>query len=157
VPLSPRFQRLIAPGLAAGGAILPWLLAAGGHGLPRRIAQGSVLGSLVVLLGLVAWSGTARLRREGAARWLRAVGSARLVAFSFAVHFAGLSFEVGHGYYRDEGIYRAAAERINPGCAAAAEHHLRASAVLPGGVEPVAPRFVPRAVDRDGARVHRTG
>ena len=87
----------------------------GCSGLPWHLAQGIVLASLVSLGAAVAAAIGRVLAREWAASRAAAVAWPLLVALALVVHFAGLSFEVGHGYYRDEGIYRAAAERINQG------------------------------------------
>lgn len=101
--------------MAALAVTVPWLLDAGGHGLPRRGAQLAVALGLAGLAGIAASTSWRLLRAElRASRWV-GWGLLALGVLSVGVHFAGLSFEVGHGYYRDEGIYRAAAERINGG------------------------------------------
>ncbi len=96
----------------AAGTIGPWLLAAGGVDIPRRLAQCAVAVGLGLLFGSSGRSAFGIWRRESLLGTLALIA---LIALSTLVHFAGLSFEVGHGYYRDEGIYRAAAERINQG------------------------------------------
>ena len=96
--------------------VLLWLLAAGGHGLPRRVEQAAVLFALVA--GLAALSlGLARAwsRHRAAGDLLGLLLPLGLLGVSLLVRFAGLDWEIGAGYYRDEGIYRATAERINGG------------------------------------------
>ena len=101
--------------LAACGAILPWLLAAGGHGLPRGASQAIVILSLALLAALaLRWAWRTLGAELRTSRWA-GLGLVVLAALAFAVHFVGLGFEVGTGNYGDEGIYWAAAERINAG------------------------------------------
>ncbi len=100
---------------SAALAIVPWLLDVGGHGLPRRLTQFLVAAGIVGVLLLCAAAGRRAFARELRASRLGAVAILALLTFSVGAHFVGLAFEVGHGYYRDEGIYRAAAERIDAG------------------------------------------
>ncbi|MEO8505544.1 MAG: glycosyltransferase family 39 protein [Acidobacteriota bacterium] len=97
------------------GAVLPWLASASGHAGPHRLVQSVVAASLAVLLVLVGRASRSAIRTELERDRLTGWCLLGLLLISVLVHFAGLSFEVGHGYYRDEGIYRATAERINAG------------------------------------------
>ncbi len=99
----------------AAGAIVPWALAVAGRPWPHALTQLVVACSLTLLLALAARAATRAFRAELARSRPLAWALAALVALSVAVHFAGLSFEIGRGYYADEGIYRSTAQRIVAG------------------------------------------
>jgi 4-amino-4-deoxy-L-arabinose transferase-like glycosyltransferase len=103
----PWLGRLAIAGLAATVAL--WLLDAAVFDPPRWPSR-----IVVALAGfaVAAWLvRTARRRaRDPRDRWLLG-----LLAASLAVHLIGLDFDVGQRYFGDEGIYRAAAQKINEG------------------------------------------
>lgn len=100
--------------LAAGLWLLVlilWLASALGHSAHPWISRAAVLlagGALAVVLG-------ARIR----ATWSSGGAPGRilllLVAASVLVHFVGLGHDIAHGYFKDEGTYRKAAQEINQG------------------------------------------
>jgi Dolichyl-phosphate-mannose-protein mannosyltransferase len=103
----PWLGRLAALGLLAAVAL--WLLDAVGFDPPRRLSQVAVAlagAAAAAWLGRAAW----RLARDPGGGWLLG-----LLAVSLAAHLNGLDFDVGQRYFGDEGIYRAAATKINDG------------------------------------------
>ncbi len=103
-------------GCAWGALFLQWLLDVGGVGGSSGWQRGTALLALVSLVAFLVAGAVKMWRGEGApggsasARWLLA-----LIVLSLVVRVVGIDYEVGRGYYRDEGIYRAAAEEINEG------------------------------------------
>jgi 4-amino-4-deoxy-L-arabinose transferase-like glycosyltransferase len=117
-PFLPRAARVAGLAAAALALLVPvlWLLDAAGRGAPPGLARMAVAAAVVA--GLAAWGlALARALRRGReagdlAGVLLPLG---LLALALLVRFAGLDWEVGSGYYRDEGIYRATALRIDSG------------------------------------------
>lgn len=98
------------------GVVLAWLREVTGGETPaalERLLVAAGVGSLAALAAVVA-AGVGR-RREGEP----ALSSGRLllglVAISLLVRLTGIDWEVTGHYYRDEGIYYAAAQEINRG------------------------------------------
>ncbi|MEE8522528.1 MAG: glycosyltransferase family 39 protein [Thermoanaerobaculia bacterium] len=96
--------------LAWTAVVVSWLLDAV-FDPPKLLCQAVVAFAGIVL---AAWLGREAYRlwrgEDPWGRWLLG-----LLATSIAVHFIGLHFEVGQRYFGDEGIYRAAAAKINDG------------------------------------------
>lgn len=121
-PRAPADRRLLA--FALGASVLlavAWLLDVSGvvdltgRALPGRFCQ-AVAG--LAAIAWVVWTAywlrsRARAARQERSLWPWALPMA--VAVSLAVHMVGIEWEAGTGYYRDEGIYEAAARAINGG------------------------------------------
>ncbi len=117
--LNPKtwFQAVTGPRLGltaslAWAAVLAlWLLDAAGIDPPRRLSQAIVALAFAALVYWLVRKARGLWRSEDPwGRWLLG-----LLAMSIAVHFIGLNFDLGQRYFGDEGIYRAAAEKINGG------------------------------------------
>jgi 4-amino-4-deoxy-L-arabinose transferase-like glycosyltransferase len=83
--------------------------------LPGRLCQAAAgLAAIAWVAWIAHWvRGRARSARSGGSWWPWALPVAIVV--SLAVHLVGIEWEAGTGFYRDEGIYGAAAEAINDG------------------------------------------
>ncbi|MCZ6507021.1 MAG: glycosyltransferase family 39 protein, partial [Acidobacteria bacterium] len=94
-------------------AVLLWLTDVSGVGLPRPLSRAIVLVWLLSLAALLVRWLQRSWYRDGA-RW-QGLLLPGLLLVSLVVRLVGLGWEAGAGYYRDEGIYRAAAVLINEG------------------------------------------
>lgn len=109
-------ERWLLPvaGLSWLGTTIVWLWDVAGGGAPRLVSRTLVMATLVVTIVAVGQL-LGRLWRSdetppAAGRWLL-----WLVVVALAVHWIGVDWEVTGRYYRDEGIYYAAANDINNG------------------------------------------
>jgi hypothetical protein len=101
--------------------VVLWLLDVSGavrlttRPLPGRLCQAAVgLAGLAWASWSVRWLvGRARAARAQGSWWPWALPAA--IGLSLLVHLVGIEWEAGTGFYRDEGIYGAAAEAINDG------------------------------------------
>ena len=112
-----RTGRVMAWAVAAGwlATIFCWLWDATGNA-PRILCQFVVFASLTLTAGSVLWSGWVLWRRqEGPSFWTAGRLLLLLVVLALGVHWIGVDWEVTSRYYRDEGIYYAAANDINDG------------------------------------------
>jgi len=96
--------------------VLTWLWDVGGSGFPRGLAQAVVGGTVVLsVLGCLWVVGRMSRRGESQTPWTAGRILLLLVLVSLAVHWSGVAWELTGRYYRDEGIYYAAANDINQG------------------------------------------
>ncbi len=93
-----------------------WLWDVTGDGAPRLLCQFVVLASLILTAGSVLfWGRVLWQRGEGSSFWTAGRLLLLLVVMALGVHWIGVDWEVTGRYYRDEGIYYAAALDINEG------------------------------------------
>lgn len=101
--------------LLVGGSwvlvLILWLAAARGHEASLWVSRAAVL----FASGALAFWLWERIRRL----WVSGGAQGRilllLLAASTLVHFVGLDHDIAHGYFKDEGNYRKAAQEINQG------------------------------------------
>ncbi len=93
-----------------------WLLDIGGNGVPLFVKQVAIIGTGLVTLSALGWL-TLRLwtgfKTESTTTAIRVLMV--LVVLSLVQSLIGIDWEISGRYYRDEGIYYAAAEQINQG------------------------------------------
>lgn len=96
--------------------VLTWLWDVGGGGVPRGLAQAIVGGAGVISIVACLWM-VGEISRRGTSRspWTAGRILLLLVLVSLAIHATGVTWEITGRYYRDEGIYYAAAGDINQG------------------------------------------
>ena len=113
-----RFDWIVAVAVSTSWLILlwVWIVDVGGEGLPVNLKRGVVVAAgLTTLVGLAV---TARRAWQG-----RLGGSSRrtsrvlmlMTVMAIVVALIGVDWEVSGRYYRDEGIYYAAAQDLNQG------------------------------------------
>lgn len=113
-----RVGRWLSWGAVVGWllTVLSWLWDVGGGGFPRGLAQAVVGGTVgLSILGCVWVVGRMSRRGESQTPWTAGRILLLLVLVSLAIHWSGVAWELTGRYYRDEGIYYAAANDINQG------------------------------------------
>ncbi len=117
VPWRKQDKRLaVVCGLSWVVTFACWLMDVAGGGGPAILARGAVVATLVVTavgvsrLAFLLWTGAG-----GATGWSAPRILLLLVVLALAVRWIGVDWEVTGRYYRDEGIYYAAANDINSG------------------------------------------
>ena len=105
--------RLLSWALAVltASVIFVWLLDVAGHGLPQLVHRSLVVVWFLALIAVLARWLEGSWHRD---RWTGLLLPG-LLLLSLIVRLVGIGWEAGAGYYRDEGIYRAAAQLINTG------------------------------------------
>jgi 4-amino-4-deoxy-L-arabinose transferase-like glycosyltransferase len=97
-------------------SLLCWLWDITAESAPRFLCQSVVLIGVAATVAALVWVSLALWRaREEASRWSWGRVLLLLVVVALAVHWIGVDWEVTGRYYRDEGIYYAAANDINEG------------------------------------------
>jgi len=96
--------------------LLCWLWDISSEQAPRLLCQSVVFVSLTLTATGAVWLGVDLWRRrEGPSFWTASRLLLALVVVALCVHWIGVDWEVTGRYYRDEGIYYAAANNINEG------------------------------------------
>ena len=113
----PSIKGLNRAMLAAGLLVAAtWLWDVSGGELPRTLSRAVVvMAALVALVYLSVLAARLWRREEGEPALTSGRLLLLLVLLSLVVRLVGIDFEVSGRYYRDEGIYYEAAQRINEG------------------------------------------
>ena len=113
-----RIPKVLAVATIAGwvALVLCWLWDIVGEGAPRALLQVVVFAALfLTVLSCLGFAMRLWQRSDGDSFWTADRLLLVLVIVALGVHWIGVDWEVTGRYYRDEGIYYAAANSINQG------------------------------------------